>query len=164
MDEQSDEDHAQDDDGGVEAMEVFPQDDPAWPKLQPCIGQSPAPGEGPEEGVNVEPRHVHARDSGRKRDKRPHHGEEAGQEHGAFSIAGKEAVGDIQVVMRNKNKAAVPFDQRTPAPGAEVISHQRPRIAAQGTCQRHPGDAEPPHRDQVTRKRHNDFRGQRDAR
>src|SRR5471030_74083 len=78
-------------------------------------------------------------------------------------MAGEEAVGPVEVLARDQQIAAPAFDESPAAILAHRVSQGGAEIAADGAGRGRGDQAEIAERNQVSRKWHDDFRGQRNA-
>ena len=90
-------------------------------------------------------------------------GQQAGDEHGPIAVAGKEAVGQFEIVVGDQQPAPVLFYQGPPSQRPDVIGHERSQIASHGPRQSYPEQPKSAGKNQVAGKRHDDFRRQWNA-
>ena len=106
----------------------------------------------------------HAGNSRRQRNERADHRQHAGDEHCAASPSPEETICQIQLMPAEQNPAAIFLDQRTSAIGSDFVCDERSQIAANRARRRHPPQVHLALIYEITRKRHDQFRGERDAR
>src|SRR5215813_5993377 len=106
----------------------------------------------------------HAGNSRWQRDEGTNHRQEAGDENGEVSPAREEAVGPIEFTSSHENPAAVALDEWTSTISAKFIRDKRPQVATDRAGSGDPEEIESALKDEVSGKRHDQFRGQRNAR
>ncbi len=150
-------------DDDVELVEVDAQVLPVLPHAHADPRQHRAPYERADERVHDERGHPHLRHARGEGDEGAYHGQEPRHEDRYLAVAREPAVGQVQVVVRDQHVPPVFFDERPPAPRADVIGHERAEDAADGTHQRHEPEVEDALRDQVAREGQDDLGRQGDA-
>src|SRR5207237_6127893 len=123
---------------------------PLFAKRLTCISEAQAPGKRTEKRVSNESSQVHFRDSGRKRDECSDHWQQPAAEDYQLTPAGEPSFGEVQIVLRDQNVAAIFFDDATSAVHADPIRYDRSNHATGGTGNRHGPQIESPRVDQIT--------------
>src|SRR6266478_4781695 len=155
--------HDQHSDHGVELMKIFAEGAPVLTELHPCPGKNETPGPRSEKRVGVKLSARHPGNAGGQRDKRAHHRQQPGDEHRRVTPARKEAIGPIEFATPHQYPPAVALDQRTSTVMADLVSHQRSKIAPDSACGRDPKQAHAAFVNQVASERHDQFRRKRNA-
>lgn len=158
IDEPDKADHADCNDDRIEAVKVRLDGVPV--RSEPCtrVGQRPAPGQRSKKGVDVEAEEVHARDSGGQRDEGADNGQQPRKEDRRVAVAREPTVRKLKIVLGDQKVAAILLNQGAAAVGAYGVCGNRTGVAAQRAGERHPLQVEPAKINQVTGKRHDDFR------
>src|SRR6266446_6014264 len=130
--------HDQHSNHGVELMKIFAEGAPVLTEFHARPRQNETPGPRSEKGVDVKLSARHSCNSRRQRDKRADHRQQTGDEHRRVAPARKEAIGPIEFATAHQYPPAVALDQRTSTVMADLVSHQRSKIAPDSACGRDP--------------------------
>src|ERR1700734_233460 len=106
----------------------------------------------------------HASHSSWQRNERANHRQQPPKENGQITPAQKKAVSPIKLAPPHQDPTSIPLHQWTTAIAPNFISHQRTQITSNRTRRCHPQQLECPREYQISSKRHDQFRWQRNAR
>ena len=136
---------------------------PALAQFEPGIRQRIAPEPGAEEGINLELDLVHAGDARGQCYEGADDRQKPAHEHGDAAEALEEPVRPVQIPPAHQDVRAPAVDEGPAAVKSDRISDRRADIAAERACGGDQEEIETSGEGQVSRKRHDDLGGQRNA-
>lgn len=136
---------------------------PSIAELHADVGERIAPGPGADEGVDVEADVVHPGDAGGQGDEGANNGQEAADQDRDGTVAGEEALGEIEIVRGEQDVSAEAFDHGAAAARTDPVGRDGAKIGGEGTDGGKEDELHLSGGERETCDRHDDLGGEGDA-